>query len=626
MNFKNLNIIGGGPNCVYALEILLKKILQKRINQKKTIRIFEKTGMIGCGKTHSKNLDKDILLNRVAGQISLGSYPFLKFPNRLKKYDYNFMEWKNKQNDKKITELSSTDWPARYIFGLSLETKFFDLLKIFREFTNVNLEIYNKEVLSINCTDKITETITADKKKYPSDKTLVVTGNYISHVKSSRLSNKLFNLTNNTNCDFEYNFLDNLDKKKYWEKFKKKKIVIFGTGVSSLDVISMLSNKNNKIYPFSRTFLFPFARPLNKKLSNPKKLEHRGLLLNKKLIKSFKLKLINKKLQNKIKLKFSLLPIIKSEFYSVYFEKYLKKKNYILFKRLLKKEFNQKKLKNKINFNAEDQKIEYQLREFIRKKSFNKKFYKENWFSRKKVLSQILNENLTFFDFFVNPLINEKDNFSKQYLKFLSWDINEASKGNLSSSFKKACDGVWRDLRPHFTELFDDCENQSFYKEFIDQMLPIHNRLADGPSLEIIIKIKRMIKNKEINFNFKNSFRFLKKNNFLFLSNNKNRQEKIDVVFLAIANLYKENFIGDRLLLNMSKNDIIELKSSQKNKKTFLNLNKFQSPINKKGREFKNITFIGPASEGPKFFHHTLSRPDKKQFNIIDLENWVKRL
>ena len=27
MKFKNLSIIGGGPNCVYAIEILLKNIL-----------------------------------------------------------------------------------------------------------------------------------------------------------------------------------------------------------------------------------------------------------------------------------------------------------------------------------------------------------------------------------------------------------------------------------------------------------------------------------------------------------------------------------------------------------------------------------------------------------------------
>ena len=94
MEFKTLNIIGAGPNCIYALEILLKKILKTKNHTKRKIRIFEKTGLIG-GKTHSYNLSNNILLNRVAGQISLGSYPFNRFPKSLSKFDYNFMQWKN---------------------------------------------------------------------------------------------------------------------------------------------------------------------------------------------------------------------------------------------------------------------------------------------------------------------------------------------------------------------------------------------------------------------------------------------------------------------------------------------------------------------------------------------------
>ena len=60
MKFKNLSIIGGGPNAVYALDILLKNILKKKITSKKNIYIFESTGLFGCGKTHSINLDKNI--------------------------------------------------------------------------------------------------------------------------------------------------------------------------------------------------------------------------------------------------------------------------------------------------------------------------------------------------------------------------------------------------------------------------------------------------------------------------------------------------------------------------------------------------------------------------------------
>ena len=145
MKFKNLNIIGCGPNAVYALEILLKKILKLKIKERKKIRIFEQSGLLGCGKTHSKKLNKNILLNRVAGQISLGSYPFNKFPKDLRKFDYNFMEWKNKSEISEIKNLISTDWPPRYVFGLSLEDKLnVYILKIYLNILISNGNLFRK--------------------------------------------------------------------------------------------------------------------------------------------------------------------------------------------------------------------------------------------------------------------------------------------------------------------------------------------------------------------------------------------------------------------------------------------------------------------------------------------------
>ena len=77
---------------------------------------------------------------------------------------------------------------------------------------------------------------------------------------------------------------------------------------------------------------------------------------------------------------------------------------------------------------------------------------------------------------------------------------------------------------------------------------------------------------------------------------------------------------------SMFKNNLVSLKKNNFSNRQFLNLSKLQNPINEKNLINKDITFIGPASEGSKFFHHTLSRPDKKQFNIIDLEKWVSNL
>lgn len=625
MKFKNLNIIGCGPNAVYALEILLKKILKLKTKKKRKIRIFEETGLLGCGKTHSKKLNKNILLNRVAGQISLGSYPFIKFPKNLRKFDYNFMEWKNNSKVKKIKNLISTDWPSRYIFGLSLEDKLHDILKIYSKYTNIQIEIYIEKVTSIKKLKKNYEIITSKGKKFQGDKFLVVSGNYIPSNHSSKLSKKISKLIVHTNCSFEYNFLKNLDDRNYWDKFKKKNIVIYGTGVSSLDVITMLNKNYNKIFPCSRTFLFPFARPLNQKLLNPQKYEHKEIIFNKKFVNSLKKKINQKKIQSNINIENTLLPFLKAEFYLIYFEKFLKKKKFSDFRKFIKKKLDFKKIDYKLDFTQEDNLIDDYIRNMLIENSFNRKFYFKNWFSRKKIIKDIINKKFVFFDFFSNPLINENNNFLNEYTKFLNWDINEAKKGNLSSPFKKACDGLWRDLRPHLTNLFDDCSHEKMYKNFIKKILPIHNRLADGPSVKMIIKIKKLIKKKIINFDLKNQFKFVKKNKNLYLDT-QNKKIKINFIFSAIANIYKENIKKDELLTNMYKNNLISFKKDQTQNYLFLNLNKKQSPYNIFGKKINDITFIGPASEGTKFFHHTLSRPDKKQFNIKDLERWVRGL
>ena len=85
-----------------------------------------------------------------------------------------------------------------------------------------------------------------------------------------------------------------------------------------------------------------------------------------------------------------------------------------------------------------------------------------------------------------------------------------------------------------------------------------------------------MILNKTIDFSLKNNFKIIKKNKNIYISK-KNTQKKIDFIFSAIANNYKENFTGDKLLINMSKNNLINLnKVSKKNKPFGLNLNKNQ--------------------------------------------------
>ena len=137
-----------------------------------------------------------------------------------------------------------------------------------------------------------------------------------------------------------------------------------------------------------------------------------------------------------------------------------------------------------------------------------------------------------------------------------------------------------------------------------------------------------MIKKKIIKYKFLNNYEFKNINKNLYICNNKFKQ-KLDYIFCAIADLYKDSYEGDKFINSMINEKIVSLNSQKiMNKKYIvgLNLNENQHPINHNGKISKNITFIGPASEGKKFFHHTLARPDKKQPNLIDLTNWVKSI
>lgn len=623
MKFKNLSIIGGGPNAVYALDILLKKILKKKIKTKKKIIIFEQSGLFGCGKTHSKELSNGILLNRVAGQISLGSFPFLKFPKKLSKYDYNFMDWKSKNKSQYVRNLKPSDWPPRQIFGQAMVEKFYDLIKIYKNFTNVNIVLCFDKVIDIKKRSNKFKIKTSNKNTYFSDKILVATGNYISEKVSSKIV-KIQNSKKNISTSLvENNFLQKLDDNEYWKNIFNSNIVIFGTGVSSLDVIEKLRHNKNTLYPISRSFLFPFARPKNQKLKNVKKFEHKPIILNDSIINKLKIYINKRENFNNLDFNNCIYPILKAEFYLIYFNSFLKKNSYQILFNLIQKNIKKRLINKNFDFVNFENEINNLLKNFIMEKKFNQNFFKNNWFSQKKILNSIISNKYCFFDFFSNPLLLENKNFKKKYTQFLKWDIKEAEKGNLSSPFKKASDGLWRDLRQQITILFDNCKNLKLFKYFLNNILTVHNRMCDGPSLDVIKKIKYLIENKIIQMNHKKNYKITKTNKFIFLEF-ENKKIKLDKIFVAIASIYKGNYKKDILINGMKKNGLVE-ENSINGISIGLKLNKYQSPIFK-NKVDKNIRFVGPASEGSKFFHHTLSRPDKKQFNFMDLNNWSDNL
>lgn len=620
MKFKNLGIIGGGPNCVYALDVLLKKILkEKKDKLDLKISIYDKSGYFGCG-IHSKVLGNNLLLNRVAGQISLGSYPFIQFPKKLKKYDYDFLDWCKKNRYSKI---KYTDWPARAIFGQSLIDKFNDLLFLFRTLTKCKIILISKKILSVKKNKKTILLSSENNHKYFHDKILVITGTTFSNPSVDTFHYKTEKFYRNKKVNFYDQLIDLFLNKTFWKKKElMKNSLIYGMGVTAIDVISNLFqiSKSKKIYCISRTGLFPFARPFNEKYKNTRKLEHSGIIFDKKL--SIKIKK-NLKIKKIINFEKSIYKILKIEFYLIYFQKFLNLKNYYQLTAIAKdcvklKNLNDKMISHKFDL------INDKLKNFSLLGEFNDSFYSNNWFANREIISGIECDKYNFFDFFENPLLfSNNQDFEKNYIKFVSWDINEAKKGNLQSQFKKASDGLWRDLRQNLTYIIDDNSlNPSSSKYFLRQVMSVHNRMADGPSLEKINELKNLIKKKFLIIMRNPDFLHVGKGSKVFFKDSKNNNQ-IHNIFFSILSIFEQN--KNVLTKSMIDNKLVDL-NKRDNFIQGLKLNKDLNPINSNGYQNKNIVFIGVPAEGIKFFHHTLSRPDKLQPNIIDIINWVKKL
>ena len=212
--------------------------------------------------------------------------------------------------------------------------------------------------------------------------------------------------------------------------------------------------------------MFPFARPKNQKLKNIKKLEHKPIILNYFIINKLKVYINKKKNFNNINFNNCIYPILKAEFYLIYFNSFLKKSSYKALLNLTKKNLKIYLNKKNLDFINFENQINNLLKNFLLENKFNQNFFKNNWFSQKKIIDSIIKNKYCFFDFFSNPLLLEGKNFKKKYLQFLKWDIKEAEKGNLSSPFKKASDGLWRDLRQQITILLIIVKTLSFLNTF----------------------------------------------------------------------------------------------------------------------------------------------------------------
>lgn len=102
------------------------------------------------------------------------------------------------------------------------------------------------------------------------------------------------------------------------------------------------------------------------------------------------------------------------------------------------------------------------------------------------------------FDDLVTPIAAEcctdPDTYRRALCSFMRYDHLQAAQNNLANPTKAACDGVWRDLRQVLGYLIDfGGLTPSSHRRFLDEYLRIHNRLANGASIEVMRKMLALV-------------------------------------------------------------------------------------------------------------------------------------
>lgn len=651
MKTITLGIVGAGPNALYALDFILRASHESPLQKLMlNIDVFEKNSEYGSG-LHSTSTLPEALLNRIAGQISLCSKK--KISLNLKdhnNYFETFLEWSNyqyiKTNDSKYN-FKSEDWPPRYILGEALTSQFQVIIKLLEKNKNIHIRLLNECVKDIQL-ENGEYLLKTKKNNYFYNEILIVKGTPKNH------GNKIFyNFFKKNYLNYINYFPNPFPLSKMINKIKKlnkNKILVIGGGATGIDVInSLLVNiPGLKIYPHTRSGLIAYARPINQKFRQQH--FYKGKLLKSDFITDF-LNFNNNISYSEVE-EF-MMNLLEFETNHAYFNvisninfysdnntnEFCPKSNLGEFKKFVKKAKNKykreifklaemfiSKLEDKdINKNFSNSLI-FLFKLFNKSKSI--KNYNLHGESKKALISSF--SEFIYFDWnkLITPLDHMFKNETNNHESVLKWmwhDLEHAMAGNLTSPLKFVTDGVFRDCRQQImTPLRKDAAWSSKYHEvIIKTFLPIHNRLADGSSIEIYKFIYNNAKKGKVNFIFSNKLETEVAKNKYFLKNNDHKCP-IDIVIEAITSTNHLVNISDELINNLLKSKILDMTVSNSGYKIGLNLDINFNPITIDNKTLRNFTILGAASEGRQVFNHTLGRSDDMYPVLNNINNWGK--
>ncbi|WP_328315962.1 FAD/NAD(P)-binding protein [Streptomyces sp. NBC_00388] len=505
MREQCLTIVGGGPMCTYAVAQLAAVLPGAPPAGPLRLVVFERGGRAGAGEVHSDTQSRTGYLNRVAGQIAFAPDESTEPPLKLlpKALRPTFQEWCAQQYERTGDpdfDLRPYEVPRRYVHGLALREMFLQYVARLEALPQVTVELRAAEVTAVRRADGPDPgfVISAGGDgDLIADEVLFVTGHSWNTPAPGSAEELLAGKQGYIPC--AYPLGETLGEEAVRPG---RPVAVRGLGLTFIDVVLQLTEgrggtfvpdagalpqglryvpggrEPSSIVAFSPSGVPVSGRPLNHKVSDPARLEHRGVFFTVEAVRALRARVGPAQASGRRPLDFDLhlFPLVVLEMAWVHH-------------RTLRGDEAAGRLRAAAG---------PAFRRFL---AGDGPWGEEGADTLVESLEEPLDGGRFDWRAVLDPLPaaravrgDDGADWARQTAGYLRRDHADALEGNLGNALKAACDGVWRDLRAVFGEAVDfGGLTAASHRRFVRTHLRHYNRLSNGAGLEPMRKVLALL-------------------------------------------------------------------------------------------------------------------------------------
>jgi uncharacterized NAD(P)/FAD-binding protein YdhS len=227
----------------------------------------------------------------------------------------------------------------------------------------------------------------------------------------------------------------------------------------------------------------------------------------------------------------------------------------------------------------------------------------------------------------------DREAYRKALLEFMARDHAWAAQGNLDNPHKAAADGVWRDLRGVLAHAVDGAGlTPDSHRVFLDRYMRHHNKLANGAALEVMEKMRALIRHGLLDVATGPEARVEPDESAgRFRVEGPHTASVVHVDTLVDARVHPFSPDKDVLPLyrNLMAGGLVRLwRNTAADGSSFapggLDITPRFHPVRADGRTEERLTVLGPPSEGVMFFQLGALRPNQNHHVMQDVLTWLE--